>query len=314
MFEAVQALAERITEAQKAKLKERAQRVYAPRSTNVSAIGYRCERRTVYARTRPEMADPIGEDLASIFQEGDLHHSDVRRKLSELGFEVLEAERSFRDSSIDVSGKIDGKLSVDESDHRAERVPTEIKSISGNPPEDQYAMKHGPELYRRYYDSFQLYLFLTDSPYGLFIFKNKITGKLTPVPVELDYAHAEELLKKAERIKAHVEAGTLPERLADRSECKACPFRDSVCLPAEEPIDPLFLVEDAKLLEELEEHERLDPKRRRWKQLDDSIKERFLNTKGDRFVAGGNGEFLITKKKHGNGQRIVVERLTNPTN
>jgi len=305
----IEELATKIMEAQRKRRHEKHSQVYEPQMTTAGSLGYRCERRLVYARTKPHDGEPIGPELSSIFEEGNLHQADVRRELIDLGFEALEAERSFRDKTLEISGRIDGMLALSD-DHRAERIPVEIKSCSGTPPQTEQAMRDHHGLYGRYFAQMQCYLFLASCPYGVFLFKDKITGLWTIVVVHLDYTYAEALLKKAERVRDHVKAGTLPDRLADRSECQGCPWQNTICLPGDAEFDPLSLVEDQELLAQLDERDDLDAARRRFKILDDHIKDRFKLTKGDRFVVGDETGFLVEKKKHGKGVRIDIKRLT----
>jgi hypothetical protein len=302
-------LAVAIMDAQRKRRREKHAKIYEPRSTTASSLGYRCERRLVYARTQPHYAAPIGDELASIFEEGNLHQSDVRRELIELGFEALEAERSFRDEALEIGGRIDGMLMLT-GDHHSVRVPVEIKSCSGTPPTTAEGLRNHDGIYGRYYAQMQVYLYLTNSPWGVFLFKDKITGLWSIVPVPLDYAYAEGLLKKAERVRDHVRAGTLPDRLADRGECPGCPWCDSLCHPAEAAVDPLLLVTDTELLSQLEERERIDPMATRFDQIDKAVKVRFKMTAGERFVVGDERGFLVVKKKHGAGVRIEIRRLS----
>ena len=302
-------LAQKIMEAQRKRRSAKHAGTYQPQSTTASSLGYKCERRLVYARTKPMDAGPISEELASIFEEGNLHQSDVRRELIDLGFEALEAERYFRDEKLEVAGKIDGMLRLSE-EHRSQLVPVEIKSTTGTPPATSDGLKNHAGIYGRYYAQMQSYLFLTSSPAGVFLFKDKITGLWTLVPVDIDYDYAGALIKKAERVRDHIKAGTLPDRLADRSECGGCPWRETICHPAEAPIDPMLMVADVQLLADITERERLDAMADRYGELDKAIKERFKLTKGDRFIVGDEHGFLITKKPHGKGIRVDIHRLS----
>lgn len=283
---------------------------YSPQMTPASSLGYRCERRLVYSRSQPDDAELVGEELASIFAEGDLHQTDVRRELLELGFEALEAERPFRDSTLEISGRIDGMLSLP-GDHQS-RIPLEIKSCSGTPPDTADGLRNHKGLYGRYYAQMQVYLYLTSREVGIFLFKDKITGLWTLVVVPLDYDYAEKILKKAERVRDHVRAKTLPDRLADRSECVGCPWQNTACLPAEAPIDPMLLVNDDELLSQLEKRAMDEPTAKAWGKLDKEIKQRFKLTKGEKFIIG-NGVFLVEKKPHGKNTRIDIKRLTEAT-
>jgi len=301
-------LAKKIEQAQRARRTAAHSKPYTPTRTPATSLGYRCERRIVYQRTGA-LCSPVGDELASIFEEGNLHQSDVRRELSILGFEAVEAELAFEDKRLDVKGVIDCKiLFADPSArHGQRRVPAEIKSTSGSAPAsgDEWARADG--LLSRYYAQVQTYLYLTSEPEGLGLFKNKITGLWSVVPVALDYEYTEGLLRRAERVRDAVTSGATPDRLADRSECPACPYRDTVCHPAEAECEPTLLANDATLAAQLLAREEVKPARDGWEAIDESIKTRFKNTKGERFVCG---DFLITKKPHGKGTRIDIKRLS----
>lgn len=287
---------------------DRRSRTWKPSATPATSLGYRCERRTYYQLTEPELAAPISEELASIFEEGGHHEKQIRRELSELGFEVVETELNFRDANLWISGTIDGKLLVPGANTKSgyARVPVEIKSWSGSSPVSAAAMRDNDGLLGRYFAQMQTYLVLTAEPVGLFLFKSKLTGLWSIVPCELDFDYAEVLLKRAERLRDAVKEKRIPERLADRGECVGCPWKDTLCHPEEEEIDPLLLTQDTELATQIEEREELDGPRRRYKQLDDKIKARFKMSAGDRWVAG---DFLVTKKKHGRGVRIDIKRF-----
>lgn len=307
-FQKVQDLANKICALQRARRKAKHAKIYEPRSTTASSLGYKCERRSVYARTKPEQKEPTSEELASIFEEGNLHQADVRKELIEIGHEVLEVELPLRDDALEIGARLDGKLAISD-EHRAERIPLEIKSCTGPPPETAEKMRDHDGIYYRYYCQMQSYLFLDSTPFGVFIFKDKITGLWFAVVVPLDFEFAEELLKRAERIRDHIKAGTLPDRLEDRSECGSCPFRDSICNPSDADADAMLLSKDEKLLEQIKRREEIQETAKEFEKLDKAIKERFKLTKGDRFVVGDENGFLVTKKKHGKGIRVDFKRL-----
>jgi hypothetical protein len=92
-----------------------------------------------------------------------------------------------------------------------------------------------------------------------------------------------------------------------------CPFRDTVCHPAEAEIDPMLLVTDGQLLADLVLRESLDSSATQFDKIDKRTKERFKLTKGDRFIVGGADGFLVTKKPHGKGTRIDIKRVNQNT-
>jgi CRISPR/Cas system-associated exonuclease Cas4 (RecB family) len=295
----LQAFAALLEERQRAERLKKHQKSWQPAATPASSLGYRCERRLVYTRVLPLEAAPPSEELASIFEEGHHHHAQVRRELGELGFEVVDVETQFNDEGLDLRGTIDGRIIVD-----GRRIPVEIKSVTGNGPRsaEEWAASEN-QMLRRYYDQLQIYLYLTGEEEGLGIFKDKITGTWRVAAVRLDLGRAEELLKRAERVRDAVvrykqgvngdrEAG-MPARIPDRSECGGCPFAH-LCLPADAPADPLQLAQDPELLAEIELHEGLSLAAREFKKVDEELKTRFKLTSGDRFLVGE--KFLVTKK------------------
>ena len=311
--ERIDELAAELMQKQKAKRVAEHSKVWEPLSTTATDLGYSCERRIVYHRLNPKDAAPFGDGLLSIFGEGDLHQKDVRRELGELGYEVVEAEVRFSDKRLDIAGTIDGKICVtaDRDTHTQKRIPVEIKSTSGDPPTTQDGLKTaGSGLYRRYYAQMQTYLYLTSEPFGLFIFKNKIDGLWSVVPVELDYEYAETLLQRSERVRDFVASKTLPNRTIDRSECDGCPWRDTICLPGDAPVDPLLLAADDGLLKQLELRETVAAASKSFDKVDTAIKDRFKATPGERFVVGGVDGFLVTKRAWGKGTKIEICRLS----
>ncbi len=287
---------------QREERRKRHSKPWVPTATSASSLGYRCERRLVYQRVDPALAAPPNEELSSIFEEGDLHHVQIRKELADLGFEVLENESPFFDERLDIRGHIDGKLKID-----GKRYPIELKSTMGQGPQTQEIWARETGLFARYYAQLMIYMFLTNTTEGLGLFKDKVTGLWTVCAVELDYAFAETLLKRAERVRDAVRMKVLPDRILDRSECRGCPF-ELVCLPGDAPVDPLLIAEDEKLIDDMRAREALRRDAGFFKSLDEKIKERFKLTKGERFIAG---EFIVTKRTTKSGA-VYVETEVAP--
>jgi CRISPR/Cas system-associated exonuclease Cas4 (RecB family) len=307
-FADVQQFASALQSNQRELRRARHSRVWHPTMTPASMLGYRCDRRLVYQRVDPKAARLPDEELSGIFEEGNYHEAQVKRELSELGYEVLDANSEFVDERLDLKGHVDGRLRVitNHSD-RGVRIPLEIKSTQEDGPRTQEDWRARTGLFARYYAQLQSYMFLTSSPFGLGLFKSKITGLWTVCPVELDYAYAEELLKRAERVRDAVRLKVLPDRLLDRSECRGCPF-EMTCLPGDAPVDPLLIAEDDTLINDLRTREQMRATAKTHDAIDKRLKERFKLTKGDRFVAG---EFLITKRTTKTGA-VYVETEVAP--
>lgn len=304
---AIEEFARLIETAQRKARTDQASQPYLPTATPASALGYTCERRLVYIRTQPMAAAPPGEELSSIFREGREHEKQIRRELSELGFEVLEGEVPFEDKATDIKGHIDGRLKAP----WGARVPVEIKSWGGDGPRSEAEWRDDSgELMHRYYAQMQAYLYLTAQPDGLLLTKNKLTGLWAIAPAHLDFEFVERLLKKAERVRDAVRAGSLPERDPTRANCKGCPWF-LACLPGEAPVDPLLIATDEDLIGDLAGREALRQAASDFETLDKRIKERFKLTAGDRFIVGS---FLVTKKVARNGAVTVrTEVLDAPS-
>jgi len=315
---------------------------YRPTSTWAGSLGYRCERRLTYERVIPWARGPLSAELASIFEEGDLHARDVQRELAELGVRVTLQESPFREDRLEISGKIDGAAAVPDV---GQRVPLEIKGLIALPGEEDGAELAQSEmaLERRFFAQLTLYLYLMGELFGAFVFKSKATGAWKVVPVALDLEHAEQLLQRAEHVRdavvlhrlavadtgwtagvqdapsgtvtdeqmarfaSAVEVGeqVLPSRIHDRSECPTCPFRKH-CRPSEAPVDPALLVVDAELIQAIERHQATKPGRDEYERLHKMLGERFKLTGGDVFFAG---PWRIEKKKHGAGVRLVITSI-----
>lgn len=316
-------LAQDLMERQRKARHAKRNRPWQPSMTPATSLGYKCDRRIVYQRCWPEEAEGISEELASIFAEGDLHQKDVRAELLKLGFEVVETEVNFKDQRLEITGTIDGKIEIPDEKARNgyRRVPLEIKSTNGSAPSSEDAWKFSEnQLLRRYYVQLQTYLFLTEEPEGLALFKNKATGLWSIVGAHLDYDLMERVCQKAERVRDAVKKivntigednkkNLLPDRLADRSECVSCPWK-TLCNPAEAEIDPMMLVDDESLLSQLRGLEQVEDDAAWHKKTLEEVKQRFKLTSGNEWIVGGADGFLVRKKKHGkNGWRILIGRL-----
>lgn len=316
-------------------------RVWKPTATAATQLGYECERRIAYGRVMPWAAEPISAELASIFEEGDYHEKQVLRELEEdLGIKLRERQSTFRDQTLDIVGTIDAEALVE----GVGWVPAEVKGLAFIPGDDVEGvdLADAPRaLHRRYFSQLQTYLVLRAKPLGLFIFKSKSTGRWRVIPVALDYEHAEQLLKKAERVRDAVRAfqktftgtglaftqdgppdgkqleeapdwlkaireasGVLPDRMLDRSECGSCPYRKR-CNPSQAPVNPALLVLDEELIDELTRREEAKPFKSAYEKVHEKVRKRFELTGGDVFFVG---PFKVAKVKWGKSWKLEVTR------
>ncbi len=233
-------------------------------------LGHPCERYLVYLRTRG-MERPLHDvGLQFIFDDGNIHEASVLRDLQDAGITIIEQQRGFEWKKYQITGRIDGKIRDDEN-----IIPIEIKSFNDwnwkaiNSVEDMFKSK--ATYMKKYPAQLTLYLIMDEKEEGLFILKNKVNGLLKQIPITLDYAYAESLIQKAERINVHVQTGTLPDRIPyDDNISGQCPF-SHICLP--DVTHEATLLDDPELEIKLDRRAELKEAKDEFENLDKEIKE-----------------------------------------
>lgn len=276
-------LIEKIIESKQNKIRLR------PCHTNrASSLGHVCERKLVFDRTRWQDATPYDVGLQFIFDEGNLQEAQVLRDLADAGWHVIEQQRDYEWKEYQITAHLDGKVVLDKA------VTLEIKSMNPytftqiNSAQD---IIHSKKHYLRAYAAQgQIYMLLSNSERMVFIFKNKSTGQLKEIWMDLDYQFAEELIQKAVRINKHVNAGTIPDPIAWNEDiCGRCAFAH-ICLP-EARREALDLTDDPELELKLKRRHELAPLRKEYEEIDDDVKSA-VKEKPKVVV----GDFLITGK------------------
>ncbi len=276
-------LVEKIVEQKQAKIRLR------PCHTNrASSLGHVCERKLVFDRTRWEEATLYDVGLQFIFDEGNLQEQQVLKDLAEAGWQVVEQQRDYEWKEYQITAHLDGKVLLEKP------VTLEIKSMNPytftqiNSAQDIIQSKK--HYIRAYAAQGQIYMLLSNSDKMVFIFKNKSTGQLKEIWMDLDYQFAEELIQKASRINAHVAAGTIPEPIPwNEDVCGRCAFAH-ICLP-EARREALDLTDDPELEVKLLRRAVLAPLRKEYEEIDDEVKSA-VKEKPKVVV----GDFLITGK------------------
>lgn len=246
------------------------------RSNRASALGHPCLRFLTYKRTRwQEEAIPPAR-LLQIFEEGKLHEEAVLASMRRAGFRVILQQRAFEYREHEITGTIDGQVLLGEG-AAAETIPFDVKSCSPFTFRALSTMEqvrdHAYYYVRNWYAQIVLYCLLGNKPRGLLILKDKTTGELKQIEVPLDYTHAEELIRKADAVNAHVRAGTLPDRIPyDAGICGDCSFFH-LCLPDEALRAGATLTDDAALEAKLRRRADLEAMAREFERLDREIKE-----------------------------------------
>ena len=202
--------------------------VYPVHTNRASDLGNPCIRYHVLNRTRWQEKKPIDVNLQLIFDMGNEIESIVLRELSDAHVKVVEQQRAFSWPEYQITGHIDGIILGDDGN----TYPFDVKSSSPYVFDSIHTvddLKNGRYHYlRKYPVQLNLYLLMGNAEKGLFLFKNKVTGQLKEIWMDIDYELGEETLQRAEAINAHVAAGTLP----DQYDCDddRCPF-EHICLP-----------------------------------------------------------------------------------
>lgn len=294
-------LIEKIIEQKQKKIRLR------PCHTNrASSLGHVCERKLVFDRTRWQEATLADVGLQFIFDEGDLQEAQVLKDLAEAGWRVIEQQRDYEWKQYQITAHLDGKIVMEQA------WPLEIKSMNPytfkqiNSAQDIIQSKK--HYIRAYAAQAQIYMLLSNSEKAVFIFKDKSSGLLKEVWMDLDYTMAEELIKKAERINGYVARSETPPPIPwDEDICGRCAYAH-ICLP-EAKREAIDLTNDPELEIKLQRRAALDPLRKEYAELDEEIKKQ-VNEK-PRVLCG---EFLLTGKwQERNGKKFWVTKIDQLT-
>jgi CRISPR/Cas system-associated exonuclease Cas4 (RecB family) len=200
---------------------------------------------------------------------------------------VIEKQRSFEWKEYQITGHIDGKV-LD----NGEVFPLEIKSCSPfvfkaiNSISDLTNGKYG--YLRKYPAQLNLYLLMDGNERGVFIFKDKTSGQMKEIWMDVDYELGEETLKRSEAINKHLAEGTLPDPINDDLWCDGCAFAH-ICLP--ETIGKEVEIDTGELSILLDRLEELKPSVKEYEEIDDQVKKA---VEGREKILAGN--FLVTGK------------------
>ncbi len=274
-----------------------------------------CERQGVYEFTNFKDKAPFTWELGALFQSGNVNEAAYKAQLRELGLDLVEDGAPLSEDmrrKYNLGGYLDTRIKWEGS-----RIPIEMKltnpnmfaSIDGlgadvlkNGEITQENIERGLASmrrviwFRKYLRQITVYLLGTHEEVGMFAFTDG-RGAWKFVIVPLDYEEAERILKIAESIKTHVEAGTQPERIPyDHEICGRCPFL-AICIPDIASV-PAQKIEGNEVLAGLLEER--DAKLEKWRdveKINTRIKAFFEDVKAGAFTVGN---FIITRKA---GQR-----------
>jgi len=285
-----------------------------PCHTNrASELGYSvpmiggCVRRGVYARTRWQDRELHDARVQLIFDEGNNQERQVLIDLATAGIQIIEQQSAWLWDMYQITGHIDGTYVEDNVAY-----PVEIKSMSPNiftivNNFDDFKKKPWT---RSYMAQITLYMLFKNVDKGIFILKNKSTGELKQITVDLDYELGEACLKTAETINKHISEGTLPDRVEDREICKNCHFK-LICLPEISFGEPLRISDGPLFEKRVEKYLELKSIAQESDDLYEIIREEAKAQSGE----SGElniivGKYFLTGKKDSRGAfRLKIETI-----
>jgi len=257
-----------------------------------SSLGDPCSRRLVYERTHWEQKLLHNVHTQMIFDEGNHQETIVLQDLMAAGHQIFDQQHQFQEKDLKIVGHIDLRIKPPGQD---EVFPCEIKSMSPHIfdriscIEDFYNPSY-PWLFK-YPAQLLLYMLAYGSERGVFILKNKSSGALKEIWMDLDWDLGTELYQKADLINRHVDAGTLPERVSEWEICERCPFRH-ICLPDADFGSGLSFDDSPHLIELIDLKRELQGASREYDAVCRELSHQ-LEGRGD-FIAGG--KYLVTGK------------------
>ncbi|MDP3766686.1 MAG: hypothetical protein Q8S13_01605, partial [Dehalococcoidia bacterium] len=217
----------------------RASRIVPVRSLWPSMLGDPCERRVTYHKGQWKDRRPITPELQGIFDAGNMWGERTVRELQDAGLRVERTEQPWEIQPQGVSGRLDLDLVTGDGRGPNDRLASEVKSMSPHvfsavSSVDDFRKSRYAHL-RRYPGQLALTLHGLKRDAGVFILREKVTGAWKLLPMVANPPLVTDLLARADRVNAHVAAGTLPERIdPSLGHCESCDFAH-VCLPDEAP-------------------------------------------------------------------------------
>lgn len=276
-------IVEKILEHKQAKAK-----AYPARSNRASECGHPCALYLTFARTNWQDRKAPDARLQMIFDLGNDVEQRVIRDMQDAGINVIEQQRAFDWPDFQITGTVDCKIVTN-----GKAIPCEIKSASPFAFEavtDVEKMLRSKYLYMRKYPAqLSLYCLMSNTDHGLFLFKNKSTGQMKEIPLDVDFDYTEGILKRLEIVNLHIAAGTKPDPIEyDEAICGECPFLH-IC-PVLRTGKEVEVVDDAELADMLLRWDELKAVEKEFKELDDVLKKRLEGVSkkivGDFFVDG----------------------------
>jgi len=279
-------------------IKEAKIKVIPCHTNRASELGHPCIQYLVFNRIRWQ--DKLLHDinLQYIFDEGKEQEKIVLQTLIEAGFEITQQQRANFEILENISGHLD--CFVSHPKYLPEPLPAEIKSLSQfnfdsiNSYKDM--IEHKRYYIRKYPAQLQLYLYMTEKEKGLFILKNKQSGKLKFIECNIDYNYIDILLKKAKKINEYCEKiksnnkDLEIEKTDDISICEDCCFRH-ICITDKNFGEGINLLADEQIEELIKENLKIKNLIKEFEERDEQIKK-FFKEKSE-LSGNDKNEFLL---------------------
>lgn len=280
-------------------------KVYPCNNLRASNIGHPCERYLYLLIRHWDEQEPHDEGLQNIFDLGNSVEEYTIRKLKDAGLEVITPTvRSWKVENPLITGREDIRIKDPED---GQLYPAEIKGLSPhewerlNSVEDFYNSKR--HYVRAYPSQLLVYCWKFEKEKGFFVLTNKLTGQLKIIEVPFDWARADALLKKGERVYEALEdtsGKTLPAACEDITVCESCSLRHICTAPHERPEAD---IDDGELESIIDRKNELKPAYDAYKEADDALK-RCLGAR-EKVIAG---KYLVTVKTISKQEYVVKAR------
>ena len=250
-----------------------------PRTQPIASDLGACEREYVLAMTKWQERPLPDVGLKARFERGSLIENAVLQELMALGIQVRQERAPFeikdKTGRVVLRGKVDGFVQDGKQSY-----PLEIKSMDPNvfngiTTAEDFGKWPWAEKYPR---QLQSYLYANNEEQGFFLLDD-CKGNWKLLPITLDYAAMEVILKRCESAVAHREAGTLPDYHADASVCRRCWAFGRVCDPPAE-YQGLLLAEDPDFEAMLNRRGELQGPAKEYEALDKAMKEKVKGKDG----------------------------------
>lgn len=245
-----------------------------------SSLGQKCDRRVFLDVTAWQSKAPHDEYVQGLFDRGNDMEPLVERKLSALGFRIIQSQVRVFDDELKISMKTDGQIVEDQS---GRPIIVEIKStvnpriLGATSAEDLKRDKWGI----RYLIQNHIYMRNHSIYAALLIPWDGVEWLPKPIVIPFDPEFAEQIVQRAKYLNECIESGTAPDYIQDSRECRICPHFGRSCNPPISFGKGAQILTDEELLEEINEWMSLKDAGKRYNQLDGGIKKRLKDSSDD---------------------------------